>query len=342
MAEPSSTTFSESGPSTKRPRSADDNNSKALVLAHGPRIGETSGVTAEAMFDTKLVSKELKRVTLEINPLYLRRLKDRKELGYSRSVGKKKLELWPIEIDVPRFRYAIKNVLMNALIARYHTHSEMRSIDIYTEINEIVPIVSDMCMSALYAKLRSIHRSFGRYTTRYTTAPCYTKDVELPLPFALAIQEFGTFETHSLKKNFIYAPTYPEGVINEGRERQDFSMAEYFSYLPTLKNHGIVCKSVDVRIKTGSPWWTYKVVNESNTSDLICTLPPTHYSDQSAVLRTVFLTPDDEHCCFDIIHHPADFIDYGTRAREVPPGTCTRSFLALCHGPEEEWSFGSS
>ncbi|KAL6996487.1 hypothetical protein U1Q18_006620 [Sarracenia purpurea var. burkii] len=331
-------------PSSKKRKASEGNTSTAIVQV-GPSLpGPTSGVTSSAQADAELLFREQQRVTLELNPLalYIRLLKDRKELGYRRSTGKNRLEMVTYEIDVPTLRTNIGAVMRHALIARYQAHTMMRQSDIVAEIDDIVPLVSDMCMSALYAKLHTLHKSYGRHPTRYTPPPCYSKDVELPLPFALAIQEFGAFETHSLKQNVVYAPTYPEGVINEGRENQIFSLAEYLSYLPTLRELGIPLKSVDPCLKNGSAWWTYKVENVHNTSDLVCTLPPSHYSDLSAIIRSCFLVPDAANCCKDIITFPQPPEDYGTRMREFHPGYCVRSFLALCHGPEEEWSFGTS
>ncbi|XP_073018254.1 uncharacterized protein [Primulina eburnea] len=196
---------------------------------------------------------------------------------------------------------------------------------------------------AIYAKLRSIFKAYGKHASRYASAPAYTKDVELPLPFALAIQELGVFETCSLLTNFVYAPTYPEGVEHEGRKKSAYPHAEYLSYLPTLKELGIPCKSIDPRVKTGSSWWTYKVKNFHDTHDLICTLPPSLYSDLSAIIRSVFLIPKlESNECKDVVQPPADAKDYGTRLKDVIPGSAVRSFLALCHGPEEEWSHGTN
>lgn len=94
---------------------------------------------------------------------------------------------------------------------------------------------------------------------------------------------------------------------------------------------------MDTGIEAGSPWWTYKVENWHHTSDLVCMLPPSHYSDLSATFRTVVLVPKSDRCA-DIIEFPENIVNYATRVREMRPGSGVRSFLALCHGPKEEWS----
>lgn len=163
-------------------------------------------------------------------------------------------------------------------------------------------------MSALYAKLRSIHKSYGKHGTRYTSSPSYSEEVEILPPFALAIQEFGAFETHSLENQSIYSPTFPEGNQNEGREKAEYPLTEYLSFLPTIKSLAIPCKSIDSKLTAGSAWWTYIVRNVHHTSDLVCTLPPLHYSYQTAVLRSVYMAPTsiDDPTVANIVKVPKD------------------------------------
>jgi len=312
-----------------------------LLLTASPHMGPSSMITDEAKA-TALLPRQIQRASIEPNPAYLKRLEQRGEIGFRRLLGKKKLAMQLVVLDVSEFRRCIQHVLQGVLQLRYHSLGSYRNSEISAEIEEIVPLTADMCMSALYARLRSIHKSYGKYATRYSTAPCYTKDVELPLPLALAIEQIGSFETHSLETNTLVVPTYPEGTKNEGRRSDEYQVTEYLAYIPTFKELGIPCKAVDTRLKTGTAWWTYKVRNLIETTDLICLLPPSHYSDLSAQLRACFLAEvyEDPLHCKDIIAIDEEAPTFGTKFRELPIGYNIRVFLALCHGPEEEWSHG--
>ncbi|CAH9147137.1 unnamed protein product [Cuscuta epithymum] len=169
--------------------------------------------------------------------------------------------------------------------AAYETQTESAILALTTEITKLT---TDVCMAAIYAKLHNIHKSFGRYESRYAS----DDDVPLPLPFAVAVQDFGVFETHSMVTNLILAATYPEGLQHEGISQPTYCSAEYLSFIPTLKELGFPLKPIDPHVTAGSPRWTYKVKNIYGTCDLACILPPSHYSELSAILRTVLLVPD--------------------------------------------------
>ncbi|DAZ87293.1 TPA_asm: coat protein [Arceuthobium sichuanense virus 6] len=273
------------------------------------------------------------------NPNYLRLLRSRNEIGYFKTILKETLTSQSFEIVVSYFRYAMTQTLKSAILLRYLNSQEPRTSDAEAKINALVPLAVDVTMSALYARLRNLNRAFVKHATRYTSAPSYTKDVELPLPFALAIQEIGSFETQALSTNVVYLPTYPEGVNYDGRSNPQYKYAEYQSYVPFMKSIGIPCKTIDPNNKLGSAWWTLKVSNQHATTDLLCTLPQSHYSDHSVVLRQLFLvTPQgSSQPSDDIVNFGQNHENYGYRAKAVRPASNVRAFLALCHAPTEEW-----
>ncbi|KAI3519653.1 hypothetical protein L1887_08868 [Cichorium endivia] len=302
---------------------------KQQIVVHPFRSGD---LNADARSSNQH-KDESRTIMLEEDSRILRYLRDLPEFGY-----------WPnnnidpkfFEIDVGYFRGAMTNVLTRVLFDRYNSRSAVRPFKINNELTHIVPVVVDMCMSALYKKLRSVNRSCGVYASRYLSSPSYSKATELPLPFALAIQEFGHFTTHSLQKNYLMIPTYPEITRDEGRASDRHPGAYYHSYIPTLKRIGIEMKSVDYNVKSGSPWWTFKVLNLEKTTDLVCTLPRSHYSDLDAILRSVFCFADPASSeCKDIIKLPAGTGDYGTLMHCMEPGFNARSFFALIDSTED-------
>jgi len=316
-------------------------NPLALVLVP-PKIPEK--ITDDgARKQAELLFREHTRLTLDINPLYTSRLEGRREIGFYHHVNGKKLDAIYFEINVREFRRCITDVLTKVLTIRYYSHGNLRDSEIATELAEIVPLTVSATMCALYAKLRSIHRAYGKLTSRYTTPPRYTKEVELPLPLAIAIQDFGTFQTSCLPTNYVFAPTYPEGTLYEGRADADFNITDYLSYIPTFRQLGLPLKTVDPVMKKGTSWWTYQVSNSDNTTDLTCILPPSLYTPLSAQIRSLFLaTKENSTECSDIISFTGKtIVSFGVRLCEAPPNTNVRTFLALSHGPLEEWSNGA-
>lgn len=341
---PEATIAEDASHSKKRPRTDPGETSMALVKVNTPSQGDKGKATSSEAKPTILMDSPQLRLVADINPLLIKRLEARNEIGFRRLLGNKRPTFVVMELNVPYFRACITDVMTGVLRHRYHHSGSYRTSEIEAEIKDIVPYVVDMCCSALYAKFRSIHKSYGTKGTRYTTSPLYTKEIELPLPLALAIEQFGSFETHSLVKNVLIAPTFPEGVTNEGRSKTEFIATQYLAYIPTFKELGIPCKTVDTRQKTGTPWWTYRIQVVNDTADLVCMIPASHYTDLSADLRLLFLSTQGEEKKFEqLIIFPDAYkkLDYGTRDREERSGSNIRTFLALCHGPEEEWTHGA-
>ncbi|KAF5182510.1 coat protein [Thalictrum thalictroides] len=174
----------------------------------------------------------------------------------------------------------------------------------------------------------------------FSSPPTYSKDLELPLPFADAIQNFGVFETRSMLSNYFMIPVYPEGAKYEGRSSEDWHYSKYGSSLHLLKECGIPLNSVDTCIKDGSAWWTYKIREVYDSFDFQCIIPFLHHTDHSAILSSMFLLVDgNTKSLLPIIKHHTDDQDYGVRLREVPSGFPFQSFSALCHASRELWEF---
>lgn len=288
---------------------------------------------------TKLV--ELHPITdakiLTVNPSFINNLLAQGVLGYRRS-SEPKTQI--LELNCTELRGCMLTTLTHCLKIAYCEKGSVRESCIESEMAKIVPVTVDVCMTALYAKLRSIHQFFGPLPVQYSTAPSYIEDVELPLPYALAIQDLGMFEKSCLQQNLIMVPTFPPGTEHEGRANEAYNVFDYMLYVPVLKELGFRFKSIDSSVKAGSPWWTYKVMTVYGTADLACTLPPSLYPNYSVTLRMLFVVPNSVDDCTvpDIIQHAPDTMDYGRHAKELRYGTDVRTFLALSHFPSEWWS----
>ncbi|VFQ64431.1 unnamed protein product [Cuscuta campestris] len=186
---------------------------------------------------------------------------------------------------------------------------------IEVEANYIATLVRDACVTALYARLRPIHRALPDYSQRFETPSLYIEEMELPLPFVEAIQNFGPFNPTSIPQNYLCVPVYPENTLNEGRTAAQWSSLEYEATIPGMKEIGIPFKSVDTGVKSGTAWWCMHYERHGNSHDIVCLYPPINYSDHSVLLQ----------------EWPARFID-------VPLSYPLRVFAALCHAPPAEWN----
>eukprot|EP00262_Sarcandra_glabra_P017759 TRINITY_DN6185_c0_g1_i1.p1 TRINITY_DN6185_c0_g1~~TRINITY_DN6185_c0_g1_i1.p1 ORF type:complete len:345 (+),score=18.40 TRINITY_DN6185_c0_g1_i1:170-1204(+) len=329
---------------SKRPREVDESSimeqepslERALIVKSSQKETSTKDQKDSKPIDS--VPRAFERLSLTVNPSYLTRLRAANELGYERPFEQRRLPKRHYEIQISNLRDAMTYVLSNFIIWKQAEQGRFTIGQINSEVNEIVPICVDACMTALYAKLRTIHKQYGTYAHRFNAPATYAKDIELPLPFADAIQNFGVFETRCMKKNYVLVPVYPEGIKNEGRKNEEWHSNKYESCLPILRECGIPMKNVDTRIKFGHAWWTYKVEEAHGAYDFRCILPSLHYSDHSAILASMFFYLDRERRPVQIIRHLPDDADYGLRLREVRAGFQLRAFAALCHLPSEEWN----
>lgn len=336
--------MSTSKPSHKRARFSSESSSQAsrvfqeenpLALATQKKNDDSA---MEDNVPDELFPRTFERLSLSIDPNYVKGLVDANIVGFNRPVAQRLPTLRYYQINVVNFRNTINNLVTGYLRRKLYESETMTTAQVDAEVLNIVPVITNACMAALYARLRTIHTQFQTYTGRFAARPSYTKDIELPLPLADAIQNFGVFAPLGLETNLLCIPVYPENIQNEGRSTQVWNSFDYESYLPVLTSLNIPVKSVDTRNKFGTPWWAYKVNYVDDHFDLRCIYPPRNYSNHTALLASMFARQDDEGEPIPIIQHLADDTKYPVRLREAPDGFQLRAFGALCHAPCEEWS----
>lgn len=287
----------------------------------------------------QLVSREFTRLSFTANPDFATKLRNTHSLGFNRPVGARAPTMRYYTLNVRNLFNAFNALTTSYLKFKLYEAQVMSYAEADAEVAVMAPIIANACMAALYARLRNIHQQFQEYATRYTARPSYNKAIELPLPFADAVQNIGVFSPVGTLTNIVVVPNYPEGTQNEGRSTQNWSSYQYEAYIPQLKSLGIPLKSVDTHLKTGSLWWTYSVSYVNDTFDLRCIYPPINYTDHSVMLAGLFLvTNAADHTVLSIVQRHADEILYAYRARELPDDYNMKAFSALIHSPPHEWS----
>jgi hypothetical protein len=311
--------------------SANQSASGSLLLTLG---------SAEPGDGNQLLPREFERLALSIDPDFLQKTKDAKIIGFERPVAQRLPNVRYYQINLNLFRSRIKSLFSTYLKKKLYAMRLTSENELTDEVETISNIVVDACCAALYAKLRNIHRQFQTHATRYTTPPSFNKEVELPLPFADAIQNFGVFSPIGTTSSIICVPTYQEGTMNEGRLNQVWESYRYEFYLERIKEAGIPTKTVDIHSKPGNSWWLFKYVWFHDHYDLRCMYPPINYSDHVATVAMMFAedsTVPNQPAPQLLNTHETD-VQYPYRMMDNSPNSQHRAFAALCHAPREEWN----
>ncbi|GAB4837191.1 hypothetical protein Ancab_002100 [Ancistrocladus abbreviatus] len=83
-----------------------------------------------------------------------------------------------------------------------------------------------------YLRIKLYEQKVLTYDRADAETPSYSKDVELPLLFADAIQTLGVFAPRNIANNYVCVPVYPENAQNEGCSTQFRSSDQCQSHIP--------------------------------------------------------------------------------------------------------------
>lgn len=190
---------------------------------------------------------KLQTATLAINPNYILGLSNAKVFGLTRTSAQPNRMYCYYTIILDNFRSEITNVVTVYLEYKFHDKDELTSNEITQELDRVVLIIVDACMTALYARVGPVQKTSGTYANRFSVASIYSENMLLPLPLADAIQSFGTFSLAGTLTYYICVPVYPENAQNEGHVTQNWNAPLYKFAISMLKDL-IPFKSIDTRI----------------------------------------------------------------------------------------------
>jgi hypothetical protein len=320
-------------PSNKELSTVDESAAKALKLADGSKAKEKE----EQQPATDLIPVQFSRLVGEANPEYALSMRQAGELSFQRPAANRMLNTRDYTLDVKNIRTRITEVATEVLTWLNCEHGNYPTATATANAAADAALIADGCMTALYARLRTIARTFNVNPTRFTTPATFPKEVELPLPFALAIENIGVFDTEDVTPPVRIVPTYPENTTNEGRAAQTWNTSNYLSIVAIMKEQNIPFKKINIHNKTGTPWWTFVPLYNHCEYDLRCIFPPIMYTALSATIAQMFLhhTKDVPDMIYsakaDDQHHPR-------RMRVIHPREVPKAFFALCNFPDYTWS----
>nr|UHA47119.1 hypothetical protein [Raphanus sativus cryptic virus 2] len=319
----------ERDPKTVRP-------SNALVpVGSGSAATQVAANTA-----TKdLLQWPIERLATQVNQVFLDTIIQNGEGGYEVPDDQIVPTLRVYEIHVTNLRNAFRSVLYTVLRTKFIERGD-RTVNAATTLaTNVSNLTADACMAALFAKLRTLHRQIYTYKGRFTDQPTYTKDIELPLPFAVAIDGIGMFRTSAMSTRFNVVPVYPEGTKNEGRSADSINFLEYKSYLAYFAEIGIPTRTIDTRVTPGNAWWTYRTSYDGDVYDLKINYPPLHFNDHLANLAIMFLgNSGANRNNSSIIITKDDDLDYGWHVKDIREGEQARAFAALSQWAPRYWN----
>ena len=307
-----------------------------IVPADGTAVAPTG---ADATPARDLIQWPIERLATQVNQVFLDTIIQNGEGGYEVPDDQIVPTLRVYEINVTNLRNAFSSVLYNILRTKFIERGD-RTVTAATILaTNVSTLTADACMAALYAKLRTLHRQIYTYKGRFTDQPTYTKDIELPLPFAVAIDGIGMFRTSAMSTRYNVVPVYPEGTKNEGRSGDSINFLEYKSYLAYFAEIGIPTRTIDTRVSPGNAWWTYRTSYDGDVYDLKINYPPLHFNDHLANLAIMFLgNSGADRNNASIIQTQATDSDYGWHVKDIREGEQARAFAALSQWAPRYWN----
>jgi hypothetical protein len=288
--------------------------------------------------DTEITPVDFSRLIGQANPEFAQSMRDAGELGYGRPTANQDLDTRSYNLVPTQLRARFVAVLTHALTLLYREHGNKTLAAAETLATADATVTADACMAAIYSRLRTINKSYNNNATRYPSHPTFPKECELPLPFAIAIENIGMFATEDVITKVLVIPAYPENTQNEGRSAGTWSLSQYYSAAARMKELNIPFKKVNIVNKSGSPWWTLKPILNHGRFDLQCIFPPMLYTALSVSIATLFLGTNAQGEAAMIYSAANDDVKHPLRASDIQARDITKAFYALCNLPSYYWS----
>lgn len=118
-------------------------------------------------------------------------------------------------------------------------------------------------------------------------------DHVIPTAFAYAIQQLGVVEAIDLPIRQHFLPCFPESGhsyrVPSGRS-WDYNM--YYKAVEFAKGLGMGFSAADVKKKIGNAWWLLRPHFSEGIFDLHCTLSETNFTNEMAIMHTLFVFED--------------------------------------------------
>ncbi|OIT06636.1 hypothetical protein A4A49_02124 [Nicotiana attenuata] len=246
---------------------------------------------------------------------------------YNRENGELKYVFVPVNAAEYRdgIRRSLDTVLTRAMRLKGYTDEN----EIEQRLAVITPhLIHGICVMT-YLKLRAVNLFIPTQGERFYNKPKTPAPFEVPVPYALAIQQLGVVEARK-RTAFIPTLTKADGESTFLPASAKWNPCGYTQAVEFCKSIGLRFQSVDLSVKIGSSWWLFRPVLEGNYFELRCPLPEDNFTESGSVLHTLFLHDADDgpnNAIMDLSAIPDK--NYGSMLRNPPQGISVNSFFAI-------------
>jgi hypothetical protein len=208
--------------------------------------------------------------------------------------------------------------------------------NILTRTNRMVRIlVRGICL-ATYYKIRAVNYAFNDEGHRYMFKPKIPNPLEIPKPFALAIQMLGAVEIHSMTRRTIAVPglTTADAATACLATGEQLIPALYAQAVEYAKKKGLQFATVNFDVKYGSAWWLLNCPRESQIPELQVRLPESNFTESDALMHLMFCALADGSFGSPLFTlGELNNADYGTIVRNPHAEANVSSFFAFSDEP---------
>nr|CAH2618869.1 putative coat protein [Conifer deltapartitivirus]CAI5383870.1 putative coat protein [Conifer deltapartitivirus] len=236
-----------------------------------------------------------------------------------------------VELSCHRMRNAIVHTLSMVMLRILYTKGVLESQEVIQRSQSMATILSNGTMMLLYKKLRNIHLTEFDHFDRFARKPKVPDTLEVPVPYAYALQSLGKVKVNSLTTDLEVAPLFPRNETNFGMDTvNSWSLDEHTQCVEYVKSLGIPCCTVNLGVKVGSAWWLMRQEAVDSTIRITCPLPESNFTERAAVLSTLFTLGTN----YPVANNVADLSsfgndNYGTMLQNPPSGVNVSTFHAI-------------
>lgn len=120
-----------------------------------------------------------------------------------------------------------------------------------------------------------------------------SSDRVIPTAFAYAIQQFGVVEAIDLPIRQHFLPCFFEtGHSYRVPSGRSWDYNTYYKAVEFVKGLGMGFSAADVKKKKGNAWWLLRPHFSEGIFDLHCTLSETNFTNEMAIMHTLFVSED--------------------------------------------------
>nr|CAH2618729.1 putative coat protein [Conifer deltapartitivirus]CAI5383947.1 putative coat protein [Conifer deltapartitivirus] len=244
-----------------------------------------------------------------------------------------------IELSCYRMRNSIVHTIGAVMLRILYTRGVLESQEVIQRSQSMATIISNGTMLLLYKKLRNIHLTEFDHFERFARKPKVTDSIEVPVPYAYALQSLGKVKVNSLTTDLEIAPTFPRNETSFGMDATNsWSPDEHAQCIEYVKSLGIPCCTVNLGVKIGSAWWLMRQEQMDNTIRVSCPLPESNFTERAAVLSTLFTMGTNT----PVANNVADLSsfgndNYGIMLQNPPSGVNISTFHAIADTVPSVW-----